>query len=427
MIRAMSMRRAPESLWRSRSYLSIWVAATVSNLGSMLHGLALPFLAIDQIGASPGDLALIRVSAVLPGLLFGLVAATWVDRLPKRALLIAMDLGRAIVVLWVPIAAWSGTLDLLQLCAVSALLGFMEFIFEAAQQAVLPRIVPPDQLVEANSKLRAASATTESLAFAAGGWLVQIFGAASVIAADAISFLASALALIGVRPTEQATPAESKSEQRSIWLETGEGLRFVLRHPVLAPLAISAALMQMAWSAVGPVYLVFVYRELGFEPGVLGMVFAIGGVSSVVGAVFCTRISRWLGAGRTLVLGSALFAASIAVVPFAPSAGAVGLALLVLNQLGDGFEVLFDVNQRSLRQILTPEPLLGRVSGAIQVAGAAAMLLGVVLGGLLGETVGTRATLGVAAGVVGLAALVIAFSPARRQPGDALEFQPPSG
>jgi predicted MFS family arabinose efflux permease len=147
------------------------------------------------------------------------------------------------------------------------------------------------------------------------------------------------------------------------------------------------------------------------------MVFALGAVSSFMGAVVVERISRHIGNGRTMILGNVLFGLSILVLPLAPGVGWIGLAVLVFNQLGDGFEVLFDVNQASLRQRITPQGLLGRVTGSIQFGTSAAMLLGVATGGVLGETVGLRGTL-VAAGCASLlGALWLALSAVRTERG----------
>jgi MFS family permease len=380
----------------------------------MLHGLALGFLAIEMLDATPADLALLNASALLPPVVLGLVAAGWVDRLPRRRILLAMDFARAPVVASIPAAAWWGVLSLWQLYVVAALVGFMSFVFQAADHAILPAVVDEEELVEANSKLRAAEAVTEGGAFASGGWLVQLFGAPVVLLVDAVSYVVSAFFLLGVKPRAGAEPDGSpQPEAPSIWREALEGLRFIAGNPVLLTVTGCTALLAFAFRVTGPVYLPYVYTELGFEPGVLGMIAAVGGGTSLLGALLCRRVTNRLGAGPTMILGATLFGASILVLPFAPGAGLLGISVLVANQLGDGFEVLFDVNQKSIRQTLTPGEMLGRVSGTLQVATSAAMLLGVAVGGVLGETIGARPTLVLAGMMPLLAAAWMALSVVR--------------
>jgi len=382
-----------------------------------MHVMALAFVAVAVLDATPKDIALLGAAELLPNVVLGLFAAGWVDRLPRRRILIAADWIRAVLVLWIPLAAWLGVLDLLQLYAIAMALGFASFLFEVTHQAILPAIVPADQLLEANGKLRASGAVSEGLAFASGGWLVELLTAPMVLIVDAVSYVISALFLRGMRADEDhlSRPEAEPREPGAYWRELREGIRFVLRDPLLLPSAGGVALMAFAWRTTGVVYLLYVYEELGFQPGVLGMVFALGAVSSFVGAVVTERISRRIGSGRAMILGSALFSLSILVLPLAPGVGLVGLAVLSFNQLGDGFEVLFDVNQASLRQRITPQDILGRVTGSIQFATSTAMLLGVAVGGVLGEALGLRATI-VVAGCVGLlGAIWLALSAVRRE------------
>jgi predicted MFS family arabinose efflux permease len=324
---------------------------------------------------------------------------------------------RAALVLWIPLAAWLGVLDLPQLYAIAMALGFASFLFEVTHQAILPAIVPADQLLEANGKLRAAGAVSEGVAFASGGWLIQLMTAPMVLIVDAVSYVISALFLRDMRVHEEhlATSQPEHRKPGSYWREMREGIRFALRDPLLLPSAGALALAVFAWRTAGVVYLLYVYEELGFQPGVLGMVFALGAMSSFVGAVVVEPISRRIGNGRTMILGGALFSFSILVLPLAPGVGWVGLGIIIFNQLGDGFEVLFDVNQSSLRQRITPQEVLGRVTGGIQFATSAAALLGVAAGGALGEALGLRTTIVVAgcAGLIG--ALWLILSPVRRE------------
>lgn len=169
----MSASPVRRSVFANRSYRRLFAAASISNYGSMLHGMALPFVAVATLGATPADIATLTAAGLLPGFVLGLLASTWVDRLPRRLVLVGSDLARALLVLWIPWAAWRGWLDLAQLHLVVTLHGLLTFSFGAAHHAVLPQVLEADQLVEANGRLRAAEAVTEGAAFASGGLLIQ--------------------------------------------------------------------------------------------------------------------------------------------------------------------------------------------------------------------------------------------------------------
>ena len=401
------------SVLRERSYRYLLGAATISNFGSMLHALALPFVAVAVLDATPADIATLTAAGLLPAFLLGPFASAWVDRLPRRALLVSTDCARAAVVLFVPLAALGGVLDLVQLHAVVALHGLLSFLFGAAHHAILPAVVRADRLLEANGRLKGAEAVSEAAAFASGGWLVQWIGAPLVLAVDAASYLVSAWLLRGVDAREPAPAVQraAPAGPRSVLRETAEGLRFLLGHRLLLPSALALALAALSWRMTGVVYLLFVYEELGFAPGVLGMVFAAGGVASLAGSFAAERLATRLGVGPTMVAGLAGFGLATLLLPLAPGTGAAGLVILLVHQLGDGCEVLFEVSQASLRQSATPTRLLGRVAGGVAFASTGAMLLGLAMGGVLGERLGLRAVLWVAGGVTLAAAALLALSP----------------
>ena len=243
--------------------------------------------------------------------------------------------------------------------------------------------------------------------------LVELVSAPAALVVDSITFVVSALFLRGIRAPE---PAPSKAEERGpVWREIGDGVRFATRHAVLRPLLGSAALAAFSWRTVGVVYMLFVYRELGFQPGTLGMIFAVGAVSSLAGALVVERVSLSLGLGPTMIVGLVLFSLSILLLPLATGAGLVAALLLVAQQLGDGFEVLYSVSQTSLRQQITPDRVFGRVNASQRFASAVAMLGGVFVGGLIGETVGLRAALLVGGVVPLIGALWLLLSPVRSE------------
>jgi len=379
----------------------------------MVTRLAIPFTAIGMLDASAADLAWLTAAGLVPGAVLGLLAGTWADRNRKRPLLIASDLGRAALFLSIPAAAFTGFLTLAQLYVVAFSAGCLRTLFDVAHVSYLPALVAKPQLVDANSRLRAAEAVTEGAAFGAAGWLVQLLSAPVVVALDSFSFVASAGLLASIRHREETPSAPGlPGGGRAALAGTWEGMRFISQSPLLRRLLACTVPLALSYGIFAVVFLLFVHEELGFPEGGLGMVFAVGAVSSFVGALAAKRANRRFGPRRTMLAGLLLYAASTALIPMIPAFGLLGWLLMIAHQLGDGGEVAYAVNHVSLVQLTTPSEVLGRVTGAFEFAGVGAMLLGTALGGALGESLGLRATLVFAAGFATLAALSLIRLPA---------------
>ena len=414
-------------LWRNADFVRLWSAATTTNFGSMIRAIALPFVAILELDATPADVATLSAASLLPGFLLGLVASARLERMRKRPVLIGSDLLRAALLVTVPIAAGFGVLRMEHLYGVALGSGFLSFVFDVAHTSYLPSLVERHELLAANSRLKAAEATTEAAAFASGGWLVQVLGAPLALLVDSVSFVVSAATLSRIRRPE---PDPGASPHADVLAEIQEGAVHVLRSATLRPLARARVVAAFSLQVYGVAYLLFASRELGFAPGTLGSIFAIGALSSLLGALGARRAVARLGLGGALWSALALVALTMGLLPLAPAAG-VALLFLVLHQLGDGFEVVFSVNAVSLRQAVTPPAFLGRVNGTFEFAALGAMLLGTVVGGAVGETFGLRATLGLGALGMGVAAGLVALSSVgrlRRSPAgpDAAEGPDPA-
>jgi MFS family permease len=164
----------------------------------------------------------------------------------------------------------------------------------------------------------------------------------------------------------------------------------------------------------------YMNRALGFTPGILGLIWAVGAVSTSIGAAFTPLLTRRLGQGPAMILGLTAFGVSLFFIPMARGATLLSATLLVAQQLGDGFYVVYDVNQVSIRQKITPEHLLGRVNATFQFLSLDTSLLGSLLGGLLGEVLGVRSLLVLGGCVTLLAALMLAAPPLRKFRGTAV-------
>ena len=389
------MKFPRSGLWRHPDFLRLWGGQTISAFGSLVGGAALQFTAILVLDAAPLQLAALAASTLVPGFLFGLVAGVWVDRLRRRPIMIAADIGRALVLASIPLAWAFDVLHMEHLYVVAFFTGTFTFLFDVAYRSYLPTLIQRDELIEANSKLTASSAATEVGGFGVAGWLVQLITGPLTILVDAVSFIVSALFLHSIKAPEAMPAIEERS---SVLREVVEGLQVVVRDPLLRATAISSVTLDFSMRIFGTVVLLYMIQDLGFGPGVLGMIFAVGGVSSLLGSVVAARAGRTLGLGRVMVLGLVVFGLSQLLIPIAQGPMAVVAMFLIVQQFGDGAYVVREISEMSLRQAITPEPFLGRQNASFQFGGIAAMLVGTLVGGVLGEVIGLRWTLVVGAG-----------------------------
>lgn len=404
------MRPRVTGLWRHADFLRLWAGQTTSQFGSLVGGIALQFTAILWLHAGAAQVSLLAACQFAPAAICGLIAGAWIDRLRRRPLMILADSGRALALATVPLAAAFGSLSLAQLYAVACLNSALGVLFESAYEAYLPSLLPADQLVEGNSKLAASASVAEFAAFSSGGWLVQLFSAPAAVLIDAISFVVSAGSLATIRARE---PYPAVPSARSVLRdEVIAGLGFLWRDPVLRALAGVHMLLEFASRMVGAVILLYLTHEAGFGTALQGMIFAVGGLTSLAGAALAGRSQRVDGLGRWLALSIVVRGAGMVCIPLATHVSPLTVGLLVANQcLTDPAYTFFEVTVVSLRQTLTPGRMLGRVAATVRVLDFGAMLAGTALGGLLGELTGLRTPLFVAVGVVGCAAVWLATSP----------------
>jgi MFS family permease len=377
----------------------LWLGRTVSELGSGIGGTALPLAAVLVLKATPLQMGLLAAIGAAPVLVVGLPAGAWVDRLRRRPILIAADVGRAVLLISIPLAALLHVLRIEQLYVVAALVGVLAVFFDVADQSFLPSVVPRESLIAANSTLGASASVAEIGGPALAGVLVQWLSAPVAILFDAVSFLFSALCVGLIRAQE---PLPERIEQRqSLWRDVAEGLRMVLRHPVLRALAGSAGTFTFFGSFLGALYVLYAIRTLGVPPGAVGLLVAAGGVSAFAGALVAGPVVRRFGPRVTL--GGSLLAYGFLslLIPLATGPVLVAVSFLLAAQLlGDVAIEIYLVNEVSLRQDLIPQRLLGRANASMQVLSKGAGPLGALLAGALGQSLGLRWTLLI--GVLGI-------------------------
>ena len=371
--------------------------------------LALPLVAIVVLGESAFAVAMLGMVEFLPFLLLSLPAGVWVDRLPRRPMLVAADVLRAVALATVPVAYWLDALTIWQLYVVGFVVGVGTVFFDVAYQSYLPTLVKRDQSSDGNSKLEISRSAAQLGGPGAAGVLIGILTAPVAVVADAISFVVSALLIGRIRTTESKPLAE---ERRSLLSELWEGLRYVLKHQYVRGMAASVAIFNFFGNVGGSILLVYLVRELGLSATTIGIVLGLGNVGFLVGAILARRIEARLGVGRTIVGSSLLSVPGLLLVPLAPHDFAV--PLLIASGVIVGFAiVLYNVTAISLMQATTPDRLLGRMNASRRFFVWGVIPLGAIVGGTLASTIGLRPTLFVGAIGASLAVLPLLLSPIR--------------
>ena len=344
-------------------------------------------------------------------LVFGLFAGVWADRVRRRPILIAADLGRAAILGSIPLAAALGRLTFSHLCLAAAAAGALTVFFDVAYQAYVPSLVERENVLEANSKLAASFSAADLVGPSAAGILVQWITAPMTILADAASFLWSAafLASIGQREPRVAPRAEAH-----LGREIADGLAAVWRDPVLRALAVRAAASAFFAGFPGSLYILFAVRDLRLAPAALGLVIAAGGGSALGGAALAERLTRRFGYGPCLVAAALLTGLASLLVPMAHGPAMVAAAFLLSAQLGDAGWSVYTVCETSLRQRRAPQRLLGRVNAAMLVLFRGGLPLGALAGGAVASAMGIRGALAVGAAGLLATALWLAFTPVVR-------------
>jgi MFS family permease len=401
-------------LWRHPDFLKLWSAETISQFGSTIDDIAFALVAILVLDASAFEVAALGTVLFMPFILFTLPAGVWVDRLPRRPILIVGDFGRAALYASVPIAYVADVLTLWQLYVVGFLVGTFQVFFDVAYQSYLPALVDRDQIVEGNSKLEISRSAAQISGPGLGGILVEILTAPYAVLVDALSFVASGAFLLGIRKPEPK-PERTTVNGRKAGMrhELKEGLRFVLDNPNLRAQAGCTATSNLFSSVAFSILLVYAVRDLELTPGVIGIVFSLGAVGSLLAALTATRISRRFGIGPTTIAMAALFGPAMLLVAFAPE-GNGSIPFFVAAQLIFGFTVVvYNIVQVSYRQAICPPRLQGRMNSVMRFIVWGTIPIGTLVGGALGSTIGLRETIVVGAVGGGLAVLWIVLSPQR--------------
>src|SRR5229473_5919264 len=401
-------------LWRHSEFVKLWSGHTISRFGSEISQLAIPLTAALVLNASPAQMGLLGAFEFAPFLLLSLFAGVWVDRLPRRPILIVADIGRALFLGSIPVAALIGALRIEQLYLVGILTGALTVFFDVADQSYLPVLVSRAHLVEGNSKLEMSRSVAQITGPGVAGALVQLVTAPLAVAVDAASFVASVIFLLFIR-TSEPPPVQHADGPSSIWGEPRAGLAVVLRNPLLRSIAGCTGTSNLFSNAMFAVYVLYLTRQLGIGPALLGLILAAAGPGALLGALVAGNVAARFGLGTTII-GSALVAAAVnLLVPLAGGPIVVVAGMLMLSQFIGGISnPIYNINQVSLRQAITPDRLQGRMNASMRFIVWGTIPVGALMGGALGDAIGLRPTLTLMVACYLLAPLWVLFSPVRQ-------------
>jgi MFS family permease len=393
----------------NRDFRRLWLGETTSAFGSSVTSVAFPLIAAVTLHADTFVVGLLAAVAWVPWLLIGLPAGAWVDRLPRRAVMLTCDAAQALLYLSIPIAQFFTILTIAQLVTVAALTGVASVFFTVAYRTYLPALVDKADLVPANASMQAGQSAAQVLGPGASGLIAQFLGVVTGLLLDAVSFVVSAVCLLSIRTRE---PRASHTERTPLRTQIADGLRFVAGDRILLPFTIYGAVSNLALMGYQAIESVFLLREVGADPALIGGLFMVGSVGGLVGSMLAAPIARRIGQARA-VLACQLCAVTFGLLlPLTgPGSGllffAVGSFVLVAGIIASN--VVFS----SWRQGYCPPHLLGRVSASSAVLSTSMMALGGLLGGVLGSVVGTRTTMWVMVVLLTLSAGILLASPIR--------------
>lgn len=404
-------RADPEpSIFRDLGYRWLFGAALVSKIGAQVSYIAIPLIAVVRLDASAGQVGLLGTLSFAAFLLVGLPAGVWVDRMRRRPVMVAAQLSRAALMASVPVAWTADVLTIYQLYAVVLLAGVGTVFDDVAAQSYLPHVVGRDRLVAANTGMSSLNAGSEVAGRSVGGYLVALVSAPGAIIVDIAGFVASALMLTRIRRPE---PVPGRAPDRNLVREMWDGLRFVLGHPILRPIAFAGALTNFSFQVNLVMMPIIFVRRLHLSEAALGAYLSIGGVGVLIGAMVARKLAHRVGHGRMLWIAGAAVAPVSLFVPLidrGPWLFVAGAAWLFVTMKAG----IDNVIQVSFRQGVTPDAMLGRMNATMRFLMTGALAIGAGVGGLVGQFVGVRAALWVSAAGLACIWIIIYFSPLRR-------------
>jgi predicted MFS family arabinose efflux permease len=416
-------------LRRHRDFRLLWSGETASRFGTAVSGVAIPLVAISVLEATTFQIGLLTAFAWLPWLAIGLPVGAWVDRLPRRPIMLAAAASSFLLLALVPLAHLAGLLTVHLLLAAVVLTGIAAVLFQTAYTAYLPTLIDPADHAEGNAKLHGSASAAQIAGAGCGGLIIQLAGPVNGLLVDAATFLVALACLAAIHHREpRRTPTRTSEPPRTpphadnphrtptpaghatITAEIAEGLRLVARDVWLRTLTIFGAVSNLALMGYQSIAVVFLVREVGLTPGTVGALIAAAGSGGIVGAFAARRLMSRLGTARTILVAElglptlALLIPLSTVSPWFYLAGAFSIGVGV---------VAGNVVKATFFQSYCPPDLLGRLTATSSFVNYGTIPLGALLGGTLGQLLGLTPALWITTAGIPLAGLVLFCSPIR--------------
>jgi Na+/melibiose symporter-like transporter len=402
-------------LWRNRDFLCLWAGQTISTFGTQATTLALPLTAIILLNATPFQMGLLAAMSRGSFILVGLFAGVWVDRFRRRPIMIGADLGRAVLLAGIPIAALLHSVRIELLYMVAFLIGGLSICADIAFDAYLPALVDREWRAGANGAGQLSQSVAEVAGPGIAGVLIRALSAPVAIAVDAMSYLVSVISLALIHAPETG---EISAAEQNMATDIGVGLRVLFSHPWLRAITVTIALVVFFASMFQAVFVLYLDRTLHLDAGLIGIIFAMGSAGGIIGAMAAPIIARRMGYGRAAVVGEMIMVLGgqgyvLVALTMPPHLFAV-ILLTITECFVAGGNSLCNVAFSTIEQHIVPIRLLGRTGAALRVSALGVTgLIGAVLGGLLGSALSPSSTIVVSVTTMVTAVVWIWRSPLR--------------
>jgi predicted MFS family arabinose efflux permease len=379
----------PPLLSCNRSFRDFWTGQTISLFGDQVSLLAIPLLAALELEVDAAEMGLLTAAALAPNLLFSIHLGAWADRRPRRReLLVGADLGRALLLLTIPLAWVLGVLSLTQLYVVSFAAGSLGVLFSVAYDVVFVSLLDRDDYIEGSSLLNASRAASFVAGNSVAGVLVQLITAPFALLLDSFSYIGSAYFVARAQAVE-APPAPPGTGLASL----AAGARFIARTPLIRASLMASATLNLFNTAFYALLVLYATRNLEMSAGAVGIALGVGGIGSLIGVLLTRRLSSQLGLGMALILAFVLTPAPLVLVPLAAGSSVPTLMVAIAEFFTGVGVMVLDVGLGALYASVVPDPLRARVSGAFLLVNYGVRPIGAVGGGLLASAVGLQTTM----------------------------------
>lgn len=397
------------SLWRDGNFLTLWSGQAFSQFGAQITELAIPVLAVLVLNATEFEVGVLTAANVAAFLIVGLPAGAWIDRMRKRQVMIWADAVRAVALATVPLLWSLGLLQLWHLVVVALIMGVATVFFDVSYQSIIPSLVRTDQIGEANGKLESTQQIAGLTGPAVGGWLIGVLTAPIAMLATVGTYVLSFVALLLTRDHEVRRAPE---DHEPIVTEIGEGLRWVFGNPLLRRIVATTGFANLFGTISMTLLPIYLLRVLGLSPAEMGIVFSLGALGGLLGAIITPRIIARIGEARAIPISVIGFSLAPLLLPIASLVPAIAFPFLVVQFFLMSFTVLvYNITQVTFRQRITPPRLLGRMNASIRFCVWGVMPIAALTAGVLGTWIGVVPTLWIAAAFAMFAGLFVIIGP----------------